>query len=70
MQPANGSLRDAFLAALDGGDRPRVLALAHFLTQCPNALPSATCLEFDLPAGSTYGAACRLLTGVHGAALK
>jgi hypothetical protein len=50
-------VRDQFLAALDANDRVACCALAQHLRTCTNPLPSATCVELDLPLHSSYGAA-------------
>jgi hypothetical protein len=59
---AAGSLRDAFLDALDAGRDADAVALAQYLTGCTTPLPSVTCAERGLPPGSTYAAAARDVT--------
>jgi len=56
---AAGSLRDAFLDALDAGRDADAAALAQYLTGCTRPLPSVTCAQRGLPPGSTYAAAAR-----------
>jgi hypothetical protein len=53
--------RDQFLLAVDDDDWARALDLARNLTRCPNPLPSATCIDLDLPIGSSYAAAALAL---------
>lgn len=55
-QYAHGSLRDSFIASLDGDDSVKALALARHLVSCGNPLPSVTCVALGLPPGSSYGA--------------
>jgi len=59
MPSASPTLRDQFLAALDGGDRALCTELALNLEACSNPLPGMTCHELGLPIGSTYGCAAR-----------
>ena len=56
---ANGSLRDSFIMSLDEDDAARTTAIAHYLVNCGNPLPSATCVALGLPPGSSYGAGAR-----------
>lgn len=60
-QYAPASVRDAFLRALAGDDRALSVRMAEGLTSCGNPLPGMICDELDLPHGSSYGAAARLL---------
>jgi len=56
------AMRDAFLAALDAGDRAAAMQLAVHMTQAVNPLPGMTCEALGLPLGSTYGAAaCKVV---------
>lgn len=56
---ASAAMRDQFLDALDARDRVLSTRLALNLTGCMNPLPSMTCGDLGLPAGSTYGSAAR-----------
>jgi hypothetical protein len=58
---STGALRDAFLNALDTGTEAEAVELAQYLTRCTNRLPSVTCTQCGLPAGSTYGMAASAL---------
>ena len=56
---ANGSLRDSFIMSLDEDDAVRTIAIARYLVNCGNPLPSATCVALGLPPGSSYGEGAR-----------
>lgn len=56
---ASPETRDAFLRALDTGDRALSIALAGRLVTCINPLPGMTREALGLPPGATYGAAAR-----------
>jgi hypothetical protein len=56
---ANGSLRDSFILSLDENDAVRTTEIAHYLVNCGNPLPNATCVALGLPPGSSYGAGAR-----------
>jgi hypothetical protein len=56
---AHAETRDGFLAALESGDAIALGRYARHMTGCANPLPSSTCAELGLPAGSTYGMAAR-----------
>ena len=56
---APAAVRDRFLASLDAGDWNTSIEMAANLTGCGNPLPTSTCSELGLPAGSTYGAAAK-----------
>jgi hypothetical protein len=56
---ANGNLRDSFIMSLDEDDAVRTIAIARYLVDCGNPLPSATCVALGLPPGSSYGAGAR-----------
>lgn len=58
---APAAVRDRFLASLDAGDWNTTTDLAKDLTNCGNPLPGVTCGELNLPTGSTYGAAAKLV---------
>ena len=60
-QHAPPRIRDAFLIALDEIDHRGAADLARYLTTCQNPLPSGTCLQLGLPAGSCYSAAANLI---------
>jgi hypothetical protein len=64
---ATPAMRDAFLTALDAGDRSRATQLALNLTGCTNPLPGMTCNELALPVGSTYGSAARCVLALYSA---
>ena len=66
-QYAPAFVRDAFLLALER-DRPLSVRMAEGLTGCSNPVPGMICDELDLPHGSSYGAAARLLLGRRPAA--
>jgi hypothetical protein len=60
-QYAPAAVRDAFLDALERNDRPLSERMAQSLTTCGNPLPGMICDELQLPHGSSYGAAARLI---------
>jgi len=59
---ASPALRDRFLAALDQDDSAAVLEIARDLLGCTNWLPTLTCFQLGLTAGSTYGDAAEIVT--------
>ena len=59
------AVRDRFLASLDAGDWNTSIDIAANLTGCGNPLPTSTCNELGLPAGSTYGAAAKCVLAVN-----
>ena len=58
---APAAVRDRFLASLDAGDWNTTTDMAKDLTSCRNPLPGVTCNELNLPIGSTYGAAAKVI---------
>ena len=58
---APGGVRDAFLMALERNDQELSRRLAVTLTTCGNPLPGLACDQLQVPHGSTYGTAARLL---------
>ena len=64
---ASPAIRDAFLMALDAGDRALSIELALNLTDCVNPLPGMNCNQLALPVGSTYGCAARRVLLLHSA---
>lgn len=54
-------MRDAFLVSLDAGTEARTVAIARYLVNCRNPLPSSTCLSLGLAPGSSYGAGAQAL---------
>jgi hypothetical protein len=63
---ASPDLRDRFLTALDERDDATVRNLADYLLGCKNPLPSSTCAQLGLKAGSTYGEGAQALIAGHG----
>jgi hypothetical protein len=55
------AIRDQFLIALDNHDRDLVTRLALRLASCGNPLPTSTCRDLGIPAGSSYGSAARAI---------